>query len=114
MFHPKSLVLATPQVLRGAPICLVNFCLEYDGISFEEDHPAAFGGWTFMHQISSDVPELELHFFREVERQFDYFVQDVVDQAVPGTYVRDSEFAPFERDDDLDIGGVDKKHDDRE
>ena len=97
MLHPKCFVMTTPQVVRGAAI----LGIDYSPDSVDElgalggSEPGEFGGWTLVH-VSDGVPDdADLYFFEQVSN-IDPAVRAIIEGAKPGTYSRESEFAPFE------------------
>lgn len=93
MLDPKCLISATPEVLSGEPILVVSFAPD-DSVECGPG-PGDFGCWTFLH-VHEHVPDdTDLHFFEQIP-DLDAATRAIVEQAKPGTYWRESEFAPFE------------------
>ena len=97
MLHPKCFVMTTPEVVRGAPILAIDYAPE--GVAgfgkLGGSEPGEFGGWTFLH-VNDGVPgNADLYFFERVSN-IDPAVRTIIEEAKPGTYSRESEFAPFD------------------
>lgn len=99
MLDPKHFVMTTPEVVRGAPILLIDYAPdETDDVgALAGSGPGEFGGWTFLHVLDALPEDAGLYFFEQLGN-LDPAVQAIIDQAVAGTYCRESQFAPFERE----------------
>ncbi len=87
--------MTTPQVVRGESIRVILY--DPDTAWGDPGEPGQFSGWSFLQAI--ELPESpDLYFFDQV--QLDSHARDVVDQAVPGTYLRDSQSTMFTREQD--------------
>ena len=97
MLHPKFLVLATPEVCKGAPI-LAIICSPDFAMNGET------GGWMFLHVRDTVPDDANPHFFEDVP-DLDPAARTIVENATPGIYLRESQFAPFkfERGDDSTV-----------
>lgn len=97
MLHPKSFVMTTPQVLQGAPILTIDYSPEIrdNAGEFGGSDGGEFGGWTFLH-VNDGMPEnADLYFFEQIPN-IDSAIRVIIEKMSPGTYSRESEFAPFE------------------
>ena len=91
--------MTTREVLAGAPILGVDFSPdEWRG----DDGPEGFGsgggefsGWIFVHTHDTVPEHADLYFFDSIA-EVDEAVKALIDTGVPGTWSRESEFAPFE------------------
>ena len=76
MLHPKHLVLATPEVLEGAPI-LAIVCSPDLVMNGEAS------GWMFLHVHNAVPDDAEPHFFEDLP-ELDASVRIIVEGADPG------------------------------
>lgn len=103
--HPKSQILATPEVVRGEPIFVITYNNEYNGETFERSHPGTYCGFAFFHRLDEPPSSLQFYDFDSLKR-IDAHVEDVIENAIPGLYTRDSNLAPFTWE-DLDFSEAD-------
>ncbi len=96
MLHPKCLVMTTPEVIRGAPILVVDYSTESQGESdgFAGTGGGQFSGWTFSH-VQGLPDDAGLYFFEQIPH-LDPAIDAIMQDAAPGAYLRETEFAPFE------------------
>lgn len=103
--HWSALVLTTKEVLQGAPILIVIYqpelWSEFGDPEGTEREGGDMTGWAFLHTADPDV-ETDMYFFRDV-LSVDSYVEQIIERAEPGLYIRESPFAPFEQE-EIDDG----------
>lgn len=99
MLHPKNLVLTTPEVTRGEPILIVDYTPpdETEVGQLAGEGGGKIAGWTFLHRIGELPEDAEFYFFNAIEH-VDPALKAILEDAIPGTYTRESVSAPFERE----------------
>lgn len=101
MLDPKHFVMATPQVIRGAPILVAYYSPDdNDDLGpLAGPGPGEFGGWTFVHELADEgLPEDAALYFFEQLGNVDAAVQAIIEEGLPGAYLRESPSSPFERE----------------
>jgi hypothetical protein len=100
MFHPKHLVMTTPQVFAGAPVLVIFYSPEQSWAGSTAGEGGTYGGWILVHSADPNC-ELDIRFAEDIAG-IDPYVEEVVERGIPGTYTRETGDAPFDRDWDDD------------
>lgn len=93
-FHPKCQVLATPEIVGGAPILGIMFNDACEDEKFDGAHPGLYCGFAFFHRLEEPPSSLDFVDFDRL-KHIDAHVEEVIEKAIPGLYTRESELAPF-------------------
>lgn len=93
-FHPKCQILATPEIIDGAPVLGIMFSDECKGEKFDGSEPGLYCGFGFLHRIDEPPSSWNFYDFDRL-KCIDIHVEDVIENAIPGLYTRESELAPF-------------------
>lgn len=109
-FHSKCQILATPEVIAGAPIFVIMFNDECQGERFDGSEPGLYCGFAFLHRLEEPPNGLNFYDFDRLKR-IDAYVEEVMENAVLGLYTRESELAPFTWE-ELDFSQEDEALDD--